>query len=221
MHKASFISAELEESINRTEEEIYPYLYVFMKICCSWRPYIGLWRRAVWSWNKSLTQRTVSEKSAHMWLERSCIIGEDEDISCDTLSLSSPVGRAENISKTICPPRPLRLCLCSFQALHYHYLLILFAVSLAWLMCMSFFTGIETKCCRKKGMKWRRKAESFAKGAGKQRFSLIQRSDSALCSGSGSGPVWAPPVLFSQAWHANCNQFLAHCPPRDGGGGFP
>lgn len=153
-------------------------------------------------------------------MAHSCMNGGDNDISSDTLSLSSPVIRAENISETLCPPCPLHFFLCRFHALYYHRSDILFSGFTFFFSppaldsCVHvLFARTETKCHRK--LKWKVKAESSAsfqrepgnKGSlWSSRVTLL----SALILGldqSEPPPLFS--MLFSQAWQANCTQFLS------------
>lgn len=86
----------------------------------------------------------------------------DSDMNSAILSLSSPVIGAENISKTICPARPLRHPLGFLLPLS-GTLLPLATYSLFWFHLRLLFTLVlsawtETKCHRK----WKVKAESVA-----------------------------------------------------------
>lgn len=90
------------------------------------------------------------------------------DISHDTLSLSSPVIRVENISKTVCPACGLHLLCCYVHALYYcysHHFFFLFSRSSSFTrvhsFCLFFYVEQKAKCHKILGLK-KLKAESSA-----------------------------------------------------------
>lgn len=121
------------------------------------------------------------------------------DISHDTLSLSSPVIRVENISKTVCPACGLHLLCCYVHALYYCYShhFFFFVFTFFFFHPCAFFLFVLL-CWTKSKMSqntWIKKTESwefcsFSKGVWEQRYSLTLLSALILDLTHSDSPVF-------------------------------